>query len=123
MALITKKFGDYLKRLRDKKNPMQNPKPLRITGSEKPQRFPQNQGQFRPKNEGKSGIDSKYDSVQCRECSGYGHYANECANRLRKNRGMNSSLSDEESDEDQQSYEHKDHTSLTALLEKIDGCK
>lgn len=87
MALITKTFGDYLKRLRDKKNSMQAPQPLRITGPEKAPRFTQNQGQFRFKNEGKSGFDSKkYDSVQCRECNGYGHYANECANRLRKNK-------------------------------------
>ncbi|XP_075524507.1 uncharacterized protein LOC142556897 [Primulina tabacum] len=84
IAYITKKFGDYLKSIRDKRKAGQ----------------PSIQQQFRPRNEGKGQFNSKkYDSVQCRECNGFGHYANECANRLRKNNGYNVSLGDEESDE------------------------
>ncbi|XP_073277678.1 uncharacterized protein [Primulina huaijiensis] len=73
--------------------------------------------QFQPKNAGKGQYNSKrYDLVQCRECKGFGHYANECANRLRKNKGYNVSLSDEESDEEEKSNDEDNHTSFTALL-------
>ncbi|XP_073305162.1 uncharacterized protein [Primulina huaijiensis] len=116
ISFITKKFGDYLKRIGDKKKDAQPSKFSSLPAPERPQRFPAKQ-QFQPRNEGKEQFNSKkYDSVQCRECEGFGHYANECANRLRKNKGYNASLSDEESDEEEKSNEEADHTSLTALL-------
>ncbi|XP_073276448.1 uncharacterized protein [Primulina huaijiensis] len=111
IAYITKKFGNYLKRIRDKKAGQ----PSRFPSLPTPK--PPVQQQFRPRNEGKGQFNSKkYDSVQCRECNGFGHYANECANRLRKYKGYNVSLSDEESDEEEKSNDEDNHTSLTALL-------
>ncbi|XP_075483565.1 uncharacterized protein LOC142523718 [Primulina tabacum] len=75
-----------------------------------------NSQQFQPWNDGKGQSNArKYDSVQCRECQGFGHYANECANILRKNKGYNVSLSDEESDEEEKSNDEDNHTSLNAL--------
>lgn len=56
--------------------------------------------------------------MQSGECSGFRHYANECPNKLRMNKGVNFSLSDDESNEDQESNEGENHTSLTALLEE-----
>ncbi|XP_073153302.1 uncharacterized protein [Henckelia pumila] len=56
------------------------------------------------------------DTVQCHECQGYGYYANECANMVRK--GMNASLCDEESEKDEKQNEEESHTSLTALMER-----
>ncbi|XP_073119902.1 uncharacterized protein [Henckelia pumila] len=50
-----------------------------------------------------------------REYKGYGHYAYECANRLRK--GMNASLSDDDSEEEQEKIEQADLISFTTLLE------
>ncbi|XP_073273310.1 uncharacterized protein [Primulina huaijiensis] len=82
----------------------------------RPQRLPGKQ-QSQPRKEGREKFDSKkYDSVQCRECKGFGHYDNECANRLRKNKGYNVSLSDEESDVDEKYADDDNQTSLTALL-------
>ncbi|XP_075521484.1 uncharacterized protein LOC142554699 [Primulina tabacum] len=116
ISFITKKFGDYLKRIRDKKKDAKPSKSPSLPLLERPQRFPAKQ-QFQPKNDGKGQSNArKYDSVQCRECQGFGHYANECANRLRKNKGYNVSLSDEESDEEEKSNDEDNHTSLNALL-------
>ncbi|XP_073061940.1 uncharacterized protein [Primulina eburnea] len=114
ISFITKKFGDYLKRIREKKKDAQPSRSPSLP--EKPQRFPaklqiqtrkEGKGQFKPR---------KFDSVQCRECQGFGHYANECANRLHKNKGYNASLSDEESDLVEKSTDEDNQTSLTALL-------
>ncbi|XP_075524516.1 uncharacterized protein LOC142556908 [Primulina tabacum] len=116
ISFITKKFGDYLKRIRDKKKEAQPSKFPSLPAPERPQRFPAKQ-QSQPRNEGREQFNSKkYDSVQCRECNGFGHYANECAKRLRKNKGYNVSLSDEKSDEEEKSNDEDNHTSLTALL-------
>ncbi|XP_073271383.1 uncharacterized protein [Primulina huaijiensis] len=116
ISFITKKFGDYLKRIRDKKKDAQPSKFPSLPTPERPQRLPGKQ-QSQPRNEGREKFDSKkYDSVQCRECKGFGHYANECANRLRKNKGYNVSLSDEESDVDEKYADDDNQTSLTALL-------
>ncbi|XP_073310937.1 uncharacterized protein [Primulina huaijiensis] len=101
ISFITKKFGDYLKRIIDKKKEAQFSKFPSLPAPERPQKFPAKQ-QFQPRNEDKGQFNSKkYDSVQCRECKGFGHYANECANRLRKNKDYNVSLSDEESDDEE----------------------
>ncbi|XP_073024240.1 uncharacterized protein [Primulina eburnea] len=114
ISFITKKFGDYLKRIREKKKDAQPSKYSILP--EKPQRFPAKLP-IQTRNEGKGQFTSrKSDSVQCRECQGFGHYANECANRLRKNKGYNASLSDEESDLEEKSTDEDNQTSLTALL-------
>ncbi|XP_073304543.1 uncharacterized protein [Primulina huaijiensis] len=116
ISFITKKFGDYLKRIRDKKKDAQPSKFSSFPAPERLQRLPGKQ-QSQPRDEGREQFNSKkYDSVQCRECKGFGHYANECANRLRKNKGYNASLSDEESDEEEKSNDEDNHTSFTALL-------
>ncbi|XP_073020065.1 uncharacterized protein [Primulina eburnea] len=116
ISFITKKFGDYLKRIRDKKKDAQPSKFPSPSPLERPKRFPAKQ-QFQSRNEGKGQPNArKYDSVQCRECQGFGHYANECANRLRKNKGYNVSLSDEESDVEEKLTDEDNQTSLTALL-------
>ncbi|XP_075473453.1 uncharacterized protein LOC142504481 [Primulina tabacum] len=97
----------YLKKIRDKKKNAQPSKFPSLPAPEKSQQYPAKQ-QFQPRNEGKGQYNSKrYDSVQCRECKGFGHYANECANRLRKNKGYNVSLSDEESDAEEKSTDEE----------------
>ncbi|XP_073026767.1 uncharacterized protein [Primulina eburnea] len=78
ISVITKKFGDYLKRIRDKKKDAQPSKSPSLLAPEKPQRFPAKL-QIQTRNEGKGQFKPrKYDSVQCKECQGFGHYANEC---------------------------------------------
>ncbi|XP_073019471.1 uncharacterized protein [Primulina eburnea] len=120
ITYITKKLGDYLRRIRDKNKSEQPSRFPSLPAPERPQNFPAQQ-QFRPRNEGKGQYNSKkYDSVQCRECNGFGRYANECANRLRKNKGYNVSLSNEESNEEEKSNDENNHTSLNALL--IEKC-
>ncbi|XP_073064107.1 uncharacterized protein [Primulina eburnea] len=114
ISFITKKFGDYLKKIREKKKDAQPSKYYSLP--EKPQRSPA-MLPTQTRNEGKGQLISrKFDSVQCRECQGFGHYANECANRLRKNKGYNASLSDEETDPEENSTDEDNQTSLTALL-------
>ncbi|XP_075492581.1 uncharacterized protein LOC142530643 [Primulina tabacum] len=118
ISFITKKFGDYLKKIRDKKKDAQPFKSPSFPAPERSQKYPAKQ-QFQSRNEGKGQYNSKrYDSVQFRECKGFGHYANECANRLRKNKGYNVSLSDEESDAEEKTTDEENQTSLTALLTK-----
>ncbi|XP_075489478.1 uncharacterized protein LOC142528320 [Primulina tabacum] len=117
ISLITKKFGDYLKKMREKKKIGQKSVLPNITTSAKAQKFTPMKGQFRPRNELQIQSNVRnLDSVQCRECSGFGNYANECANRLRRNKGMAVTLSDEESDDDQGSNESENHTSLSAVI-------
>ncbi|XP_073153275.1 uncharacterized protein [Henckelia pumila] len=117
IALISKKFTDYLKVMKEKKD-VKDSQPLKFPKlpiSEKPQK-PANILGPRQRYEGKSQSSSKiFDNVQCRECKGYGHYAYECANRLRK--GLNVSLSDDESEGEQEKAEQADLISFTALLE------
>ncbi|XP_075480609.1 uncharacterized protein LOC142521264 [Primulina tabacum] len=116
ITFITNKFGDYSKRIRDKKKDAQPSKFPSLPAPERSQKYPAKQ-QFQPRNEGKGQYNSKrYDSVQCRDCKSFGHYASECANRLRKNKGYNVSLSDEESDAEEKSTDEENQTSLTALL-------
>ncbi|XP_073277698.1 uncharacterized protein [Primulina huaijiensis] len=115
IAYITKKFGDYLKRIRYKKAGQSSKFPS-LPAPERSQKLPAKQ-QFQPRDEGKGQYNSnRYDSVQCRGCKGFGHYANKCANRLRKNKCYNVSLSDKESDAEEKPTEEENHTSLTALL-------
>ncbi|XP_075492434.1 uncharacterized protein LOC142530486 [Primulina tabacum] len=115
ISFITKKFGDYLKRIRDKKKDAQPSKFPSLPAPEKSQKYPAKQ-QFQPRNEGKGQYNSKrYDSAQCRECKGFGQYANECANRLRKNKGYNVSLSDEESDAEEKSTDEESESLDVAL--------
>ncbi|XP_073016618.1 uncharacterized protein [Primulina eburnea] len=114
ISFNTKKFGDYLKRIREKKKDTQPSKHSSLP--EKSQRLPAKLP-IQTRNEGKGQFKSrKSDSVQCRKCQGFGHYANECANRLRKSKGYNASLSDEESDLEEKSTDEDNQTSLTALL-------
>ncbi|XP_073019497.1 uncharacterized protein [Primulina eburnea] len=119
ISLFTKKFGDYLKTMREKKKIGQKSELPNNSTFAKAQKFTPMKGQFRPKTEVQIQSNVRnLDSVQCRECSGYGHYANECANRLKKNKGMTVTLSDEESDDDQGSSESENHTSLSAVIKE-----
>ncbi|XP_073025216.1 uncharacterized protein [Primulina eburnea] len=119
ISLFTKKFGDYLKTMKEKKKIGQKSVLPNITTSAKTQKFTPMKGQFRPKTELQIRSNVRnLDSVQCRECSGYGHYANECANRLRRNKGMTVTLSDEESGDDQGSNESENHTSLSVVIKE-----
>ncbi|XP_073064094.1 uncharacterized protein [Primulina eburnea] len=119
ISLITKKFGDYLKTMREKKIIGQTSVLPNITTSAKAQKFTPVKGQFRTRNELQIQSTARnLDSVKCRECSGFGHYANECANRLRRNKGMTVTLSDEESDDDQESNESEKHISLSAVIKE-----
>ncbi|XP_075499338.1 uncharacterized protein LOC142537728 [Primulina tabacum] len=86
--LITKKFGDYLKRMRYKKKIVSTSKP-QFVPFERNKIIASTQGNFRSRNDSSARTETKkLDSFQCRECSGFGHYANECANRLRKNKNI-----------------------------------
>ncbi|XP_073025191.1 uncharacterized protein [Primulina eburnea] len=115
--LITKKFGDYLKTMREKKKIGQTSVLPNITTPAKAQKFTPMKGKFRTRNELQIQSTARnLDSVKCRECSGFGHYANECGNRLRRNKGMTDTLSDEKSDDDQESNESEKHTSLSVVL-------
>ncbi|XP_073120251.1 uncharacterized protein [Henckelia pumila] len=117
IALISKKLTDYLKVMKEKKDVKgaQPSKFPRLPTSEKPQKPSTTRGP-RQRYEGKIQSSSKnFDNVQCRECKGYGHYSYECANRLRK--GMNVSLSDDDSEGEQEKAEQVDLISFTALLE------
>ncbi|XP_073121806.1 uncharacterized protein [Henckelia pumila] len=84
IVLISKKFTDYLKVMKEKKDvkSTQSSNFPRMPTSEKPQKLAATRG------------------PRQRECKRYGHYAYECANRLRK--GMNVSLSDDDSEEEQE---------------------
>ncbi|XP_073130554.1 uncharacterized protein [Henckelia pumila] len=105
IAFLTKQFGNYLKRMRDYKKPGQKPKvlnaptvgkPLRICGPKQNTIPSKSQNHFQK--EGKTlNISKKFESVKCHECTGFGHFANECPTRLRK--GMCASLSDDEDEE------------------------
>ncbi|XP_073122032.1 uncharacterized protein [Henckelia pumila] len=94
ISLITKKFNDYLKKMKETKKSDQKlkatmfpNKPLRITGPKQSPRKPTDTPKPRLMLEGK------------------------------KKKGMNTSLSDEESDEDEELEDEEDHTALSALLE------
>ncbi|XP_073025196.1 uncharacterized protein [Primulina eburnea] len=115
ISLITKKFGDYLKRMRENN---------KIVSTSRPQFVPfemnkitaSTQGSFRSRNDSLARTETKkHDSVQCRECSRFGHYANECANRLCINKNMAVSLSDDDTDEERDLNEGDDCTSLYAI--------
>ncbi|XP_073039009.1 uncharacterized protein [Primulina eburnea] len=119
LEVSTDSYDEILQISKEKKKIGQKSVLPNITTSAKALKFNPMKGQFRPRNELR--IQSNFinlDSVQCRECSEFGHYANECANRLRKNKGMDVTLSDEESDEDQGSYESEKHTSLSAVIKE-----
>ncbi|XP_073132809.1 uncharacterized protein [Henckelia pumila] len=117
ISFISNKFTDYLKVMKEKKD-MKGAQPSkfpRLPTSEKPQKPAVTRGP-RQKYEGKIQSSSKnFDNVQCRECKGYGHYAYECANCLRK--CMNVPLNDDDSEEEQEKVEQADLISFTALLE------
>ncbi|XP_073121812.1 uncharacterized protein [Henckelia pumila] len=123
IALITKNFGDYLKKMRETKKFRQKSKSLVTPSTERTLKIcgPEQEkssikGQARPKTEGKvPTMPKKIDSVQCHECQGYDHYAYECANRLRK--CMNITLSDDESEGDHESSEEEAHTTLTVMMQ------
>ncbi|XP_075473510.1 uncharacterized protein LOC142504545 [Primulina tabacum] len=107
-----------LRQLSNESHGLGDPIPNKKIG-EQAQKFTPMKGQFRPKTEVQIQSNVRnLDSVQCRECSGYGHYANECANRLRKNKGMTVTLSDEESDDDQGSSESENRTSLSSVIKE-----
>ncbi|XP_075507483.1 uncharacterized protein LOC142544308 [Primulina tabacum] len=118
ISLITKKFGDYLKRMRDKKKIVSTSRP-QFVSFERNKITASTQGNFISRNDSSARTETnKLDSVQCRECSGFGHYANECANRLRKNKNMATTLSDEEPDDDFETKEGDDCTPLSAIQEQ-----
>lgn len=105
-----------MKRIKEKKKVEQPSRFPTLTRPETGRRPFLTQGQPRQKNEGKPQPGKRdLDSIQCRECSGFGHYANECANRLRRKKGMNATLSDEESEEEQELETEESHLSMTAL--------
>ncbi|XP_073019134.1 uncharacterized protein [Primulina eburnea] len=116
ISLITKKFGDYLKRMSDKKKTGSTSRPQFVPN--KTSASTQGNSRFRTNSSGRPEA-TKLDSVQCRECSGFGHYANECANRLRRNKNMAVSLIDDDTDEECNLKEGADCTSLSAIQNDI----
>ncbi|XP_073128980.1 uncharacterized protein [Henckelia pumila] len=124
IAFLTKQFGTYLKRMRDSKKPGQKPKvlntpavgkPLRIGGPE--QNTIPSKSQNRFQNEGKTLNNSKrFESVKCHECTGFGHFANECPTRLRK--GMSAFLSNDEDEEGTEQGDDETHNALLVLVQQ-----
>ncbi|XP_073151972.1 uncharacterized protein [Henckelia pumila] len=124
IAFLTKQFGTYLKRMRDSKKPGQKPKvlntpvvgkPLRIGGPE--QNTIPSKSQNRFQNEGKTLNNSKrFESVKCHECTGFGHFDNECPTKLRK--GMSASLSDDEDEEGTEQGDDETHNALLVLVQQ-----
>ncbi|XP_073137874.1 uncharacterized protein [Henckelia pumila] len=122
IAFLTKQFGNYLKRMRDYKKPGQKPKvlnasaigkPLRICGPKQNTIPSKSQNHFQK--EGKTlNISKKFESVKCHECTGFGHYANECPTRLRK--GMYAFLSDDEDEERTEQGEEETQNALSVLV-------
>ncbi|XP_073130154.1 uncharacterized protein [Henckelia pumila] len=127
IALLTKQFGNYLKRMRDYKKPGQKPKvlntlavgkPLRICGPEQTTIPSKSQNHFQK--EGKTlTISKKFESVKCHECTGFGHYANECPTRLRK--GMCAYLSDDEDEEGVTTLGHNTDQKVLCLNASVSG--
>ncbi|XP_075487953.1 uncharacterized protein LOC142527121 [Primulina tabacum] len=97
ISFITKKFGDYLKRIRDKKR-MHNHRNFQVFHPLKGHKG------FLPSNNFNQGMMARDNLMQGSMI------------RLRKNKGYNVSLSDEESDEEEKSNDEDNHTSLNALL-------
>ncbi|XP_073042056.1 uncharacterized protein [Primulina eburnea] len=119
ISLITKKFGDYLKRMSDKKKTVSTSRPqFAPFDRNKATASTQVNSRFKTNSSGQPEA-TKLDSVQCRECSGFGHYANECANRLRRNKNMAVSLSDDDTDEECNLKEGDDCTSLSVVHKDI----
>ena len=93
MALLTKNFQKYIKKLGNKKAISKNPK-----------------GNFsKPFETNKKGI-------QCRECEGFGHIQSECANTLKKKKVMTATWSDQDSE---QSDEEENSVALTSVHKGI----
>ena len=89
MALLTKNFQKYIKKLGNKKAIFKNPK-----------------GNFsKPFETNKKGI-------QCRECEGFGHIQSECANTLKKKKVMIATWSDQDFE---QSDEEENSVALTSV--------
>ncbi|XP_073138952.1 uncharacterized protein [Henckelia pumila] len=109
-------------RMRDYKKPGQKPKVLnapavekllRICGPEQNTIPSKSQNHFQK--EGKTlTISKKFESVKCHECTGFGHYANECTTRLRK--GMCASLSDDEYEEGTEQGVEETHNAFSVLV-------
>ena len=92
------KFSKYLQNKKDGKNQnrFQPPRSFEKKTSEK-KSFDKKES---PDKKPQSFVNKDISKVQCRACKGFGHYANECANTLKK-RGMSltATLSDSEDEE------------------------
>ncbi|CAA0833422.1 Unknown protein [Striga hermonthica] len=118
VAFMTRRFKSLLK----KRNTQGN---YQVTKSQMPKPFttsslnrsnptgdkakPDSRRKFTPKS---------LETIQCHACKGYGHYANECANTLRK-RGLsfNITLSDDEEDYGLPTIATKSRPSLYAIVQ------
>ena len=95
IALLTKNFQKYMKKMGNKKN---------ISKGSKGNTF------IKPSVSNKKGI-------QCRECEGFGHIQSECANTLKKNKkSFNVTWSDDETESDEDITEN---VALTSVMTNV----
>ncbi|XP_012840836.1 PREDICTED: uncharacterized protein LOC105961139 [Erythranthe guttata] len=91
LALLSKNFGKFLKKIGKRGNLPNTGKPVNFQNSR------------RNSNQDNSE-ESKPRRIQCRECEGFGHIQSECANTLKKKKRMSLTTvwsDEEESDDDQ----------------------
>ncbi|XP_012842820.1 PREDICTED: uncharacterized protein LOC105963014, partial [Erythranthe guttata] len=91
LALLSKNFGKFLKKIGKRGNLPNTGKPVNLQNSR------------RNSNQDNSE-ESKPRRIQCRECEGFGHIQSECANTLKKKKRMSLTTvwsDEEESDDDQ----------------------
>ncbi|XP_012850949.1 PREDICTED: uncharacterized protein LOC105970659 [Erythranthe guttata] len=91
LALLSKNFGKFLKKIGKRGNLPSTGKPVNFQNSR------------RNSNQDNSE-ESKPRRIQCRECEGFGHIQSECANTLKKKKKMSLTTvwsDEEESDDDQ----------------------
>ncbi|XP_012847829.1 PREDICTED: uncharacterized protein LOC105967762 [Erythranthe guttata] len=91
LALLSKNFGKFLKKIGKRGNLPSTGKPVNFQNSRR------NSSQD-------NSEESKPRRIQCRECEGFGHIQSECANTLKKKKKMSLTTvwsDEEESDDDQ----------------------
>ncbi|XP_012841324.1 PREDICTED: uncharacterized protein LOC105961635 [Erythranthe guttata] len=107
LALLSKNFGKFLKKIEKRGNLPSTGKPVNFQNSR------------RNSNQDNSE-ESKPRRIQCRECEGFGHIQSECANTLKKKKKMSltTGWSDEEESDDDQGNNNQ-VTNFVAFSSKV----
>ncbi|XP_012834159.1 PREDICTED: uncharacterized protein LOC105955000 [Erythranthe guttata] len=107
LALLSKNFGKFLKKIEKRGNLPSTGKPVNFQNSR------------RNSNQDNSE-ESKPRRIQCRECEGFGHIQSECANTMKKKKKMSltTGWSDEEESDDDQGNNNQ-VTNFVAFSSKV----